>query len=213
LVLVKEKTRFWLAAYASDFARHDWEGLKNLARRSRGAGISKRQLYELTLQGYLFLGFPSAIEAFGALDGIFRRGKNRREQSTLLRVKKGRSICRSIYREKYPALMQNLSQKSPELADWIIEEGYGKVLSRPGAELHLRELFSVGLLAATGFPKQLFAHLRALVEMGESPKRLAGFVRRAAKDSSPAAKGRIEKALKHFLVHQNSVWEAPVSSL
>jgi 4-carboxymuconolactone decarboxylase len=109
--------------------------------------------------------------------------------------------------------MQNLSQKSPELADWIIEEGYGKVLSRPGAELHLRELFSAGLLAATGFPKQLFAHLRALVEMGEEPRGLAAFVRRAAKGSTPAAKERIERALKHFLAHQNSVWEASVSSL
>ncbi|HXF49215.1 MAG TPA: hypothetical protein VNL73_07305 [Verrucomicrobiae bacterium] len=210
---MKEKTCAWLAAYASAFARHDWEGLRKLARKSQSAGISQKQLYELTLQGYLFLGFPSAIEAFGALEGIFRQGKNKGEQSIVSRVKKGRNICRSIYREKYPALMQNLKQKSPELANWIIEEGYGKVLSRPGAKLFLRELFSVGLLSATGFPKQLFAHLRALVEMGESPKRLAGFVRRAAKDSSPAARGRIEKGLKHFLVHQNSVWEASVSSL
>lgn len=210
---MKEKTRFWLAGYASAFARHDWEGLRKRARSSRGAGISQKQLYELTLQGYLFLGFPSAIEAFGVLDGIILPRKNKREQSTLSRVKKGRNICRSIYREKYPALMQNLSRKSPELVDWIIEEGYGKVLSRPGAGLHLRELFSVGLLAATGFPKQLFAHLRALVEMGEEPRGLAAFVRRAAKGSTPAAKERIERALKHFLAHKNTVWEASVSSL
>jgi alkylhydroperoxidase/carboxymuconolactone decarboxylase family protein YurZ len=42
--------------------------------------------------------------------------------------------------------------------------------------LRLRELFSVALLAATGFPKQLFAHLRALVEMGEKPETLAYLV-------------------------------------
>ena len=109
--------------------------------------------------------------------------------------------------------MQNLIQKSPDLAGWIIEEGYGKVLSRPGATLHLRELFSVAMLAATGFPRQFFAHLRALAAMGEPPRSLAVFVRRAAQESPPAVKGRIGKALKHFLAHQNSVWEAPVSGL
>lgn len=109
--------------------------------------------------------------------------------------------------------MQNLEQKSPELAGWIVEEGYGKVLSRPGVSLRLRELFAVALLAATGFPKQLFAHLRALVEMGEKPGALAFFIREASKKSSPAMKRRMEKALKLFLAHRNSVWEVPVSSL
>ncbi|MCI0405519.1 MAG: hypothetical protein L0Z48_04605 [candidate division Zixibacteria bacterium] len=210
---MKERTRLWLAGYAAAFARHDWEGLKKLGRLSARTGITRSQVYELTLQGYLFLGFPSAIEAFGALDGLLPPGKNKSERSLVLRVKKGRKTCRRIYREKFPALMENLRQKSPELAGWIIEEGYGKVLSRPGAELRLRELFSVCLLSATGFPKQLFAHLRALVEMGEEPENLARLVRRAAQKSSPAAKGRIEKALQHFLAHRNSVWEASVSSL
>ena len=213
MILVNDRTGLWLAGYAAAFARHDWEGLKKLARSSRVAGISLQQLYELTLQGYLFLGFPAAIEAFGALDGILLPGKNKSEQSVVLRVKKGRKTCRRIYREKYPALMENLRKKSPELADWIIEEGYGKVLSRLEAPLWLRELFSVALLSATGFPKQLFAHLRALTEMGENPEGLALLVRRASKKSSPAVKGRIEKALKHFRTHRDSVWEAPVSAL
>ena len=213
MILVNDKTRLWLARYASAFARHDWGDLKKLARLSTRAGITRSQLYELTLQGYLFAGFPSAIEAFGALDGLLSPVKNKSEPTLASRVKKGRTTCRRIYREKYPALMQNLIQKSPDLAGWIIEEGYGKVLSRPGATLRLRELFSVAMLAATGFPRQLFAHLRALVTMGEPPRSLAVFVRRAAQESPPAVKGRIGKALKHFLAHQNSVWEAPVSGL
>ena len=109
--------------------------------------------------------------------------------------------------------MENLTKKSPELARWIIEEGYGKVLSRPGAPLRLRELFSLALLSASGFPKQLFAHLRALTGMGERPEDLARLVCQASKESSPATKGKIERALKHFLAHRDSVWEAPVSSL
>ena len=213
LALVNKKTHSWLARYASAFARHDWDGLKKLGRFSDAAGITRKQLYELTLQGYLFLGFPAAVEAFGALDGIFAPGENKSEQSVVLRVKKGRKTCRRIYREKYSALMENLRQKSPELAGWIIEEGYGKVLSRPKASLRLRELFGVALLSATGFPKQLFAHLRALTEMGERPEGLVLLVRQASKKSPRAAREKIEKALHHFQAHRNSVWEAPVSPL
>lgn len=211
--MVRNQPYFWIARWALALARHDWDGLKEITRLAGRAGISPKQLYELTLQGYLFLGFPAAIEAFGVLNGFIAPGKKTSERSLSLRVKKGRKTCRRIYREKYPALMENLKQKSPELANWIIEEGYGKVLSRPGLSLRLRELFNVALLASTGFPRQLFAHLRALVEMGEKPEILAYLVKEASKNSPPEMKKRIAKALKLFLIHRNSVWEAPVSSL
>lgn len=211
--MVKNKEHRWLAGFASAFARHDWGSLTRLARRAPAAGVSSRDLYELTLQGYLFLGFPAAIEAFGALDGVVRPAKKRPERSLPSRVKKGRQTCRRIYRDKYPALMQNLKQKSPELASWIIQEGYGKVLSRPGTTLRRRELFNVALLAASGFPKQLFAHLRALAAMEEKPHALTDLVREAAAHSAPEKRRRIKKALALFGAHPDSVWEAKVSSL
>ena len=210
---MRNKSHRWIARYASALTLHDWAGLKRLARQAREAGISPKQLYELTLQGYLFLGFPAAVEAFWVLDGICAPGKNKSEPPLVLRVKKGRKTCRRIYREKYPALMENLKQKSPELAGWIIEEGYGKVLSRPGVSLKVRELFNVTLLSASGFPKQLFAHLRALVEMGEKPETLTILAKEASKKSPRRIKIAIDRALKLFLAHRNSVWEVPVSSL
>jgi len=210
---VNQKTHFWLARYASAFARHDWEGLNKLGRLSVRAGITRSQLYELTLQGYLFLGFPAAIEAFGALDGLLPPGKNKSEQSAVLRVKKGRKTCRRIYREKFPALMENLSRKSPALAGWVIEEGYGKVLSRAGASLRLRELFSAALLSATGFSKQLFAHLRALVALGEKPEALEFLVKEASRALPAGRRGKVGQALKLLHGHKNTVWEAPVFSL
>ena len=67
----------WIAGYASALARHDWGGLKKMARQADRADLTARQLYELTLQGYLFLGFPAAIEALGALDGMVLPAKKR----------------------------------------------------------------------------------------------------------------------------------------
>lgn len=210
---VRDKTYLWMARFASAFARHDWDKLKKLARSAKSAGIRPRELYELTLQGYLFLGFPAAIEAFGALDGFSQISPKKRERSTSARVKKGRRVCRLIYREKFPALMQNLRQKSPHLADWIIEEGYGKVLSRPGASLRLRELFSASLLAASGFPRQLFAHLRALAEMGEKPEGLAVLVKNSALGLPKGKQKRIRNVADMLVKNKNSLWKVSVSSI
>ncbi len=210
---VKNAKFLWIARYASVFARHNWGGLKKVARQAGRAGISSRELYELTLQGYLFLGFPAVIEALGALDGIVLPAKKGSEPSVFLRVKKGRQTCRRIYREKFPALMENLSRKSPALAGWVIEEGYGKVLSRAGASLRLRELFTAALLSATGFSKQLFAHLRALVALGEKPEALELLVKKASRALPARRRGKVGQALKLLHGHKNTVWEAPVFSL
>ncbi len=109
--------------------------------------------------------------------------------------------------------MQNLKQKSPHLADWIIEEGYGKVLSRPGASLRSRELFSASLLAASGFPRQLFAHLRALVELGEKPEALAVLVKKSAHGLPRGKQKRIRNAAGMLVKNKNSLWKVPVSSI
>jgi len=203
----------WIARFAAAFARSDWKNLKSLAGRAKALGVTSKQLYELVLQGYLFLGFPAAIEAFAVLDGAFKTRKKTAERSRGWRVKKGEVLCRRIYREKFPVLMQSLKERSPELAGWIIEEGYGKVLSRRGASLCLRELFSAALLAASGFPKQLFAHLRALVEMGEKVEDLLFLIREASKNSPRKARADVLKTAALLHANRCSVWKVPVSSL
>ncbi len=187
--------------------------MKKLTGQAKTVGVTSKQLYELVLQGHLFLGFPAAIEAFTALDGTFKTRKKTGERSLVWRVKKGEVLCRRIYREKFPVLMQSLKKKSPELANWIIEEGYGKVLSRRGASLCLREFFSAALLAASGFPKQLFAHLRALVEMGENVEHLALLVRQASRGLPKKTRSDVRKMVSLLLANRNSVWKVPVSSL
>ena len=210
---MKKELILWIAHFARAYARSDWKKLKSLAGRVKTVGITSKQLYELVLQGYLFLGFPAAIEAFTALDGTFKNPKETAERSPVWRVKKGEAFCRRIYREKYPILMQSLQEKSPQLAGWIIEEGYGKVLSRRGASLGLRELFSAALLAASGFPKQLFAHLRALVEMGEKTEDLALLVGEASVGLPKKTRSAVWKMVSLLLANRNSVWKVPVSSL
>jgi alkylhydroperoxidase/carboxymuconolactone decarboxylase family protein YurZ len=46
----------------------------------------------------------------------------------------------------------------PDLADWILEDGYGKVLSRPVLSATERELLVVAVLGTLDVPAQLKSH-------------------------------------------------------
>jgi 4-carboxymuconolactone decarboxylase len=59
----------------------------------------------------------------------------------------------------YDRLRKNIRDLHPFLDDWMIVEGYGKVLSRPGLDLPRRELCIVAACAATGQDRQLQSHL------------------------------------------------------
>ena len=48
----------------------------------------------------------------------------------------------------------------------MVEEGYGKVLARPGLALVVRELGIVALLALQDAPAQLYSHLRGALNAG-----------------------------------------------
>jgi 4-carboxymuconolactone decarboxylase len=54
----------------------------------------------------------------------------------------------------------------PRLDDWMIAEGYGKVLSRSQLDLPRRELCIVAACAATGQDRQLQSHLHGARNVG-----------------------------------------------
>jgi len=61
----------------------------------------------------------------------------------------------------------------PELAEWILEDGYGKVLSRPVLSIRERELIVVAVLAALRLPLQLESHARGAVRVGATEREVA----------------------------------------
>jgi protein required for attachment to host cells len=50
----------------------------------------------------------------------------------------------------------------------VVVEGYGKTLSREGLNLQHRELLIVAALAALGWTRQLYSHLRGAMNVGAS---------------------------------------------
>ena len=122
---------------------------------------------ELLLQTYLFAGFPRALNAFRE----WRRHVPVAESSAPAIdprewEARGRETCRAVYGRMYDKLRQNIDGLHPALDSWMIVEGYGKVLSRPGLDLPRRELCIVAACVASGQERQLHSHLHGALNVG-----------------------------------------------
>ena len=150
-----------------------------IARGARGEWRERMQaaqsvaqpeaIEEAILQSYLFLGYPTALQALAVwrelmdvaitIEGL--------ENPEILRAR-GERACATVYGGQYERLRANITRLHPDVEAWMISEGYGKVLGRPGLELKTRELCIIGLLAAQDAAHQLHSHLRGALNAGAS---------------------------------------------
>src|SRR5579859_1226453 len=114
---------------------------------------------ELLLQTYLFAGFPRALNAMREWRRLVSAPSADAGQTKGDTRAAGEATCENVYSNMYERLRQNIRALHPALDEWMIEEGYGKVLSRPGLDLGRRELCIVAACAATGQSRQLHSHL------------------------------------------------------
>ena len=154
------------------------EKVLSRARDAVVAGeIDARAVEEGLLQAYLFVGFPGVLEAFsawrGAVQGEGRPAESGDDPGTreVRHEERGRRVCRAVYGPAYDRLRANVRRLHPALDRWMISEGYGKVLGRPGLDLAERELCIVALLAAAGRGPQLHSHLRGALRNGAGAAR------------------------------------------
>jgi 4-carboxymuconolactone decarboxylase len=126
---------------------------------------------ELLLQTYLFAGFPRALNGmrqWRRLAGVpASTGSSMMSDEQLREV--GEHTCARVYGSMYEKLRLNIRQLHPLLDEWMIVEGYGKVLSRPGLDLPRRELCIVAACAATAQDRQLQSHLHGARNVGVAP--------------------------------------------
>ena len=148
---------------------------------------------EIILQSYLFAGFPRTLNAmrvwrsvserpapaadagasaFGADGSVAGAGDSDSDLKTWRR--RGEETCAIVYGESYEKLRKNIRGLHPALDEWMIVDGYGKVLSRPGVDLKTRELCVVAACAVSGQQRQLHSHLHGALNAGASPGEMAG---------------------------------------
>jgi 4-carboxymuconolactone decarboxylase len=131
------------------------------------AAADPERAEEVILQSYLFLGYPAALNAFGLWRRVSKReaGEAVPDAWTEWSVR-GREVCQTVYGGQYQGLRRNVRALHPDMERWMVVEGYGKVLGRPGLELAVRELCIAALLAVLGAPRQLYSHLRGALNAG-----------------------------------------------
>ena len=64
----------------------------------------------------------------------------------------------------------------PDLAEWILSDGYGRVLARPGLSIRERELIVVAVLAALDVPLQLRSHVEGARRVGAKEAEIRAMV-------------------------------------
>ena len=135
------------------------------------------EVEEAILQLHLFLGYPAALNALA----LWRELTPQREVEPPVEGavpamplsrdelrERGDAVCRVVYGAQFDALRANVRRLHPDLDDWMLLDGYGRVLGRPGLALWKRELCIVAVLAGLDVPRQLYSHLRGSLNAGAS---------------------------------------------
>lgn len=127
---------------------------------------------EILLQAYLFVGFPTVLNAMTVWREMI--GRPAAEEGGVGDLedwrRRGESLCGRVYGRAYERLRRNVERLHPALDRWMVEEGYGKVLSRPPTGEVTRELCIVSLLGAAGHDRQLHSHLLGALNVGAPPE-------------------------------------------
>jgi 4-carboxymuconolactone decarboxylase len=137
------------------------------ALRSALDVVETAEVEETLLQSYLFLGYPAALRGFAAWRRISgRAAPSRATADEDVWERRGEATCGRVYGGQYERLRRNIAALHPDMERWMVMEGYGKVLGRPGLDLATRELCIVALLAGQDAVPQLYSHLRGALNAG-----------------------------------------------
>lgn len=126
---------------------------------------------ELLLQSYIFAGFPRMLNAAREWRKVSRGAAVADDEGvhdemiTTWHVR-GEATCAAVYGEMYPRLRENMRTLHPAIDAWMIVEGYGKVLGRPGLDLARRELCIIAACVAGRQDRQLVSHLHGAANVG-----------------------------------------------
>ena len=172
---MQPESRFTHAMYhmvriAAAIAASPLAGVRRVMQQSIGH-VSADAVDELLLQSYLFSGFPRTLNAAGAWREISGIEAPRSDVSAWMGAAqdwydRGELVCRAVYGTRYDTLRNNVRRLHPALDAWMVTDGYGKILGRPGMSLTERELCIVASCAAGEQLPQLRAHMRGALNCG-----------------------------------------------
>jgi 4-carboxymuconolactone decarboxylase len=165
-----------------------------------------RDVEEALLQSYLFVGYPVALQAIGMWrerTGNAGPAAPTNDDPSEWR-KRGEAVCAQVYAGQYERLRANIARLHPDMEQWMLEEGYGKVLGRPGLDLKVRELCVIAVLVGLDTPQQLYSHLRGALNVGATPEEVETTVEIACTQATLSAKENARKVWKDLKTQRDT---------
>lgn len=168
-----------LVRFAAAIAQGYEPELRERVGPLRSSQVPTEWVEELLLQSVLMVGYPRALVAFN----IWRRysgvpappnDPDAEYRSLSTWTERGQATCAVIYSDNYNKLRDSVRALHPAMDIWMITEGYGRTLSRPGLDLMRRELCTVAQTAVLETPRQLHSHLRGALNAGASFGQIEG---------------------------------------
>ena len=161
----------FLAPVAAAAALGDADALDAALDAAFAAGCPFAAVREAVLLLAPFGGFPRTLDALRhLLDAATRAGV---ERSGVLEGaprgehgERGRGLFERVYGDDARKVWSKLGHLDPELPGWVIEDAYGRVMSRGGLSEAQRERLSVIFLCALRLPNQLSGHVRGALRCG-----------------------------------------------
>ncbi|MHC4841935.1 MAG: carboxymuconolactone decarboxylase family protein [Planctomycetota bacterium] len=147
-------------------------------------GPEPEHLREAILQTHLFGGYPRALNTLAAFKAAAAKVSNPLSGEINLRQEplegddlelfrqRGKELFDSIYTDSADKVDKFATSSSPDLADWAIAVGYGRVLSRPVLEPRQRSLCICASLIPLDVSPQLKGHIKGAKNTGSTTEQL-----------------------------------------
>lgn len=168
-----------LVQVAAAVAAGDEPAMRHALAAALEAKVAPVWMDELLLQSILMAGYPRALVAFGLwrkLSGTPAPAEDADADYARLAEweARGEESCSTVYGGNYAKLRRNVRELHPAVDRWMLVEGYGRTLGRPGLDLLRRELCTVAQTAVLQTHRQLHSHLRGALHSGASFEQVDG---------------------------------------
>ena len=169
-----------LCKIAAAGAAGRFDTAEKLFKDGKGAGLSELQMYETVLNLLPYIGYPRTISTLKRFQKVYpnyftERGSSEPPRSsepwlefaTTSWGERGAMVLETLAGgpEENEKLMQWLTELSPEVAEWVVYDDFGRVYGRAGLSLIEREAIVLGTLIAQGAPEIEF-HYKAMLRVG-----------------------------------------------
>ena len=170
---------------AATVAARDRRALTAALDEAAGLAVEQtettRAVDEVLLQCTLFTGYPAALDALAEWRARAAPSVSTPTVESLeLWADRGARVCGSVYGDQYEPLRENIRALHPDADEWMVTQGYGRVLGRPGLDIITRELAIVVQLAIMGATRQLYSHARGAMRVGASAADVEGALEAAS---------------------------------